>query len=934
MAKKIMKYNPAFLTDEELIQSFVVRHADLDLVINTISENSTESNQHVLIIGPRGSGKTTLARRIALEVRRSRELQSLWHPLIFAEESYEVISAGEFWLEALFHISEQTGDVQWARTYEELKNESDEKILRERALSQLMDFADSQGKRLLLIVENLNMLLKQISPEDAWALRHTLLNEPRLMLLATATPGFEEIENVGHAMFELFKIQELKALDEGECSDMWKMVTGLEAPDNRIRPLQILTGGNPRLLAIISKFGAKLSLKELMDDLIHLVDDHTDYFKSQLDNLATIERKAYLALAEIWDPATAREIGKAARLDVNKTSSLLSRLVKRGYVTVIETKGKTKWYQVKERLYNIYYLMRRRGAPENRVKAVVKFMIDFYGHDDLVKAVKSIAEEACRLSLDESRDHYFAYEEILKNTPAQEIRDKIIESTPSDFFESSMAPPPIKAFTEVDSVVKEVKGAITKGLKLSMDKNCEEAINILDSLISKYKARPEPQIVEQVIKAMFIRGLSFGASGRSEEATQVFDEFIEMYKERTELKIVALVATAMMGKGVHLSMLGKSEEAIQVYDNLIEIYKKRPEPEVVEQVAEAMLYKGHSLGVLGKSEEAIRVYNVLIETLKERSEPKIVEHTLGAMHAKGVGLGKLGRQEEEIQVYNELIEIYKGWSEPKIAEQVAMAMLKQALISVDLGKLEEAIQSYDELIETYKDQSESQIVETVADAMLFKGVNLGEAGHHEEEEGMYRMTIEYKEDFFLGWGRLIGLVLKRLDGQKEALLLAETCINKNPENPGIMNSMACLFYKHGDRAFFEHAEIWAKKALELAPDKAAFHHTLACILAVSNKGDEALLHAKEYLKDTALIEKGVDDAIELFVELAVAGFAKEALELLVKSTCATLLEPLTAGLKLFIGQEVKAAAEIMEVAGDIVKKIKEGEEKRGKLEIS
>lgn len=381
-------------------------------------------------------------------------MKSLWYPLIFAEESYEVISAGKFWLESLFHISEQTKDVRWNRTYNELKNESNEKVLRERALSQLMDFADTQKKRILLIVENLDMFFKQISDKDAWAIRHTLLNEPRIMLLASTTPGFEEIENAGHAMFELFKMQELKALSEKECSEMWKMVTGFDASDNRIRPLQVLTGGNPRLLAIISKFGAKLSLKELMDDLIHLVDDHTDYFKSQLDNLATTERKAYLALAEIWDPATAREIAKTGRLDVNKTSSLLNRLVKRGYVSIHETSGKNKWYQVKERLYNIYYLMRRRGTPANRVKAVVQFMINFYGHDDFVNAAKSIAEEACKLPLDECEDHYFAYEAIINNSSAQEMRDRIIKSTPADFFESSIIPSSIKSLTEPDIAIQ------------------------------------------------------------------------------------------------------------------------------------------------------------------------------------------------------------------------------------------------------------------------------------------------------------------------------------------------------------------------------------------------------------------------------------------------------------------------------------------------
>ena len=107
MSDRIVKYNPAFLSDTELMNSFVVRLADLQLIVRIISDNMTGSNQHVLVIGPRGSGKTTLVRRVAIEIESKEELSNRWYPLIFSEESYEVVTVGEFWLEALFHLAEQ-----------------------------------------------------------------------------------------------------------------------------------------------------------------------------------------------------------------------------------------------------------------------------------------------------------------------------------------------------------------------------------------------------------------------------------------------------------------------------------------------------------------------------------------------------------------------------------------------------------------------------------------------------------------------------------------------------------------------------------------------------------------------------------------------------------------------------------------------------------
>lgn len=173
MSRRFVKYNPSFLSQEELLSNFVVRRSDLELITRIIRDNVTESNQHILIIGPRGSGKTTLSLRVAAEINNDAELQFRWYPLTFSEESYEVVSAAEFWLEALFHLAEQTGEEKWQRTYADFKNERDDQRLGERALAQLLDFADSQGKRILLIVENLNMLFTDLINEDeAWKMRH------------------------------------------------------------------------------------------------------------------------------------------------------------------------------------------------------------------------------------------------------------------------------------------------------------------------------------------------------------------------------------------------------------------------------------------------------------------------------------------------------------------------------------------------------------------------------------------------------------------------------------------------------------------------------------------------------------------------------------------------------------------------------------------
>ena len=445
MTQRIMKYNPAFLTTDELISTFVVRYAELELTLETIRHNRGGSNQHILIIGPRGVGKTTLVLRAVAEVRRDAELKERWFPIVFGEDSYEVCSPGEFWLEALFHLGEQTESEKWRQIYRELKLEQDEVRLRERALAQLMDFADEQNKRILLVVENLNMILgEQVDGNDAWVLRHTLQNEPRLMLLGTATSRFNEINNYGKAMYELLKVHELEPLNTADCRTLWHSITGDELTEERVKPIEILTGGNPRLLSIIAKFAAGISLRELMRDLTQLVDEHTEYFKNHLEGLPSLERKVFVALVDLWDPLTARQVAKAARVDVNKASSLLNRLISRGAVVVFESQGRKKLYQVAERMYNIYHLMRRRGGHSSRIGAVVNFMIHFYEGDHLVHAVASMANEACKLDGEQRQDHYQLYETILQKISSRELQERILRATPEQFFEIPDIPSTIK----------------------------------------------------------------------------------------------------------------------------------------------------------------------------------------------------------------------------------------------------------------------------------------------------------------------------------------------------------------------------------------------------------------------------------------------------------------------------------------------------------
>ncbi|MCA9684722.1 MAG: ATP-binding protein, partial [Myxococcales bacterium] len=430
-----MKHNPGFMAADELVAAFVARRAELGALRRIVADNGGSSNQHVLVIGRRGLGKTMLVHRLAIEIREDPELSSRWYPVVFGEESYNVATAGELWLEALLQIGEQTKDARWLRTHDHLLDERDDQRLREAALARLLDFADEQGKRLLLMVENLQAVLgDQMSEDEGWVLRHTLLNEPRLMLLATATNRFDEIDLPRQAAYELFHVLELEPLDGDGCRELWQALTGELLPGRSIRPVEIFTGGNLRLLVILAQFAAGRTFRAFARDLLELIDDHSDYFKGNLESLPLDERRVFTALCDRWAPSLAREVARGARFDVNKTSMLLGRLARRGAVEVVGVQGRSKRYQVVERLYNLFYLLRRRGARESRLRGLVEFMVRFYAGERLEQAARWIAEEAVGLDSSLRRDNVVALSALIERLREQGQVEGVLAQLPEAFW--------------------------------------------------------------------------------------------------------------------------------------------------------------------------------------------------------------------------------------------------------------------------------------------------------------------------------------------------------------------------------------------------------------------------------------------------------------------------------------------------------------------
>jgi tetratricopeptide (TPR) repeat protein len=450
------RFNPGFQTDEESVLNFTVRKADLNRVLDPLRAGSTVS-PHVLIVAPRGAGKTTLCRRVLAEVHRDPSLNGRWHPIFFGEESYAITTPGEFFLECLFHLQDRSDDRSLKDAYEQAQSHPEEELI-DLASQTLRFYSQRVGKRLLIIVENFQIILGDQIGSGAKDLLKRLSEVDLFGVLATSVSQLMTKESA--ALTSHFLKIDLNPLSRDECRVLWNSLTGQDIKIDRIRPLEILTGGSPRLIHILAEFMRSPSLHNLMENLNFLIDQNTEYFKSQLDSLPSTERKIFAALLEAWDPATAKQVAEAARVTTNTASAMLSRLAERGSVIKAPGSGKQALYSAAERLFNIYYLMRRRSHPSSRVRALVSFMTDYYDRDELIDTAATVAREACSVRPDNRMDYHAFYEAILARATTP-VRASILERTPSDFLTSFTAHQ--KATTESARAHAALPAAETRG---------------------------------------------------------------------------------------------------------------------------------------------------------------------------------------------------------------------------------------------------------------------------------------------------------------------------------------------------------------------------------------------------------------------------------------------------------------------------------------
>lgn len=387
------KYTPDEMSEDEFLKRFVIRLEIFQEIFDDIkSSDYSIPNQHYIIIGQRGQGKTSLLRKIEIEVKNDDKLSTFLLPIKFAEEQYQIRSLSRFWEEIADYLQSLYSEI-FPTILDDMEEHFEDDDYELKAFSYLENIIKKSDKKLLLLIDNIDELIAKLCEKEQRQLREVLLSSSSFRIIGGSTKMLEQHYDYSKPFYEFFKIIKLKGFDKKESKKFLlslaqedeykqKIEEIIENNPERIEVIRQLTGGVPRTLVMLFDIFLDDS-GDAFDDLLRILDEVTPLYKHRMDDLPTQLQEIVHTLAINWDGMLTNEIAKKIRIESKAVSAQLKKLEK---YEIIESEsiGKNNIYKIKERFFNIWYLMRfGRKKDRQRVSWLIKFLTSWCTKEEL-----------------------------------------------------------------------------------------------------------------------------------------------------------------------------------------------------------------------------------------------------------------------------------------------------------------------------------------------------------------------------------------------------------------------------------------------------------------------------------------------------------------------------------------------------------------------
>lgn len=399
----VLLYNTQNIDAQLLKAGFSIRKKEYQRIWKDIQKGSmAKPETHYLIQGVRGAGKTTLLSRLANEVGEDEELNSWLIPILLNEEEYGILSLFTFWLRITEKLAEQSADI-YTELFEQVSSLDDSA---EIAWELIQSHLVKNKQKIIVFVDNLGELFKDFDEIEHAQLREVLSLHPQIRLIGGSSQLLEAHFDGEAPFYQFFKLVNLKPINEAEMHELLRSLakqTGEEAVKTieeiiiehpeRIEAVRRLTDGVPRTIVLLFQIimeGAKESSYAYLEETI---DKTTPLYKHRMDDLSRQQKAIVHTIAMNWDAMSTKEIAEQTRLPSKTVSAQLVKLQQQWVVEKIETNTKNHLYIVKERFFNIWYLMRYGNQTDKRrVLWLTRFLESWCDERELIDRLLEIDE--------------------------------------------------------------------------------------------------------------------------------------------------------------------------------------------------------------------------------------------------------------------------------------------------------------------------------------------------------------------------------------------------------------------------------------------------------------------------------------------------------------------------------------------------------------
>jgi len=432
-------YNPANQTKEELVANFVVRLKEFHSIFEKIKKDEMKKPpQHFIIQGLRGSGKTTLLLRIFHAVTDDKKLNRFLIPVIFDEEQYNIRTLFKFWEEVALYLEEEHEAI-FNGLFNDMQKYLEAEDYEEICYNLLKKRLNDEKKKLVLLIDNFGKMLSKFRRKERQRLREVLIQCSDMRIVGGSSVVMEHFYVYSEPFFEFFKIFSLEGLNQKETmklllrlSKTYKADTVKNIVENnpeRIEALRRLTNGVPRSIILLFDIFLDNEKGDSFKDLEIILDRVTPLYMHRMDELPPQKQDIVDAIAMSWDAVGVREIAKKTRIPGKTVSAQLNELEKNRIIVKISTSTKNNFYQIAERFFNIWYLMRHgRRKERNKVLWLVRFLEIWCSEEELIfRALEHI--DALKTG-DVFEKHAVYMTEALVDTKIPgDIQDQLVKET-------------------------------------------------------------------------------------------------------------------------------------------------------------------------------------------------------------------------------------------------------------------------------------------------------------------------------------------------------------------------------------------------------------------------------------------------------------------------------------------------------------------------